>query len=498
MTLKWLSFLFIAFLSMTAFAQRMVVSEFAFVLDKEDYSRFKNDIPAQWQGTVSKSLGEKQFSEPYQTSIQGIKLDLEYQLQAQSAIHKEGIYPFFAYLLDPRVQIDQISTQDQVRERRGNLVVNVKIAGQCDDITLSYKSNYLPVKGEVQAIAVGGRLKLYLKNFDFSYDSQLWNMNFSKCEGPKGYGEVLAKNMQNFLNDKKQIESFIKIGIEEQLSLSSLEINQKLLQVQSFDPHADVRLNMYPYTLTFGQKGEAILRGLISIEFKKSQVQEVHYVPFANFELNSEGSSKWMLPRELLSLLLKVVYEEDLLRQQLFSQDLPELQGLFESRFNQFFAWPDLMNFSKKTNFLLDIYPYTEPQIQQLAMSGQQLRVKVATHVANQVFFPQQKKYKPYVNFYSQVNANILIDVQQQGLRVRFANSQFKTSYFFDKDYVKNKEPNKYINIEELEERLGQALVKQQLHYQLGPIDLDLWGQLYPTQLNLRGQSVELFYGKKN
>ncbi|MCB0357490.1 MAG: hypothetical protein KDD40_10800, partial [Bdellovibrionales bacterium] len=67
----------------------------------------------------------------------------------------------------------------------------------------------------------------------------------------------------------------------------------------------------------------------------------------------------------------------------------------------------------------------------------------------------------------------------------------------YDKNYVENENPNEHINIKELEKRLGEVLVEQQVHYSLGAINLNLWGMLYPQKFAISGNNIELIYSQK-
>ncbi|MCB0357017.1 MAG: hypothetical protein KDD40_08425, partial [Bdellovibrionales bacterium] len=205
----------------SSYGQQKVVSEFKFFLDKNDYAKFNNNTPADWKGTVSKNLGSQYFIKPYKTDIINMNLNLSYQIQAQSALTQQGEYPFFAYIIKPQISIDAIRSKDKVKERRGNLLVNVVINGECENLHLDYSQSYIPVKGIVKLGSVGGRAVLNLQSFNFDYSPDLWNLNFEKCKGPQGYEQVLKKNIKNYLHSKTEISRLIKVGIEEQLKYTS-------------------------------------------------------------------------------------------------------------------------------------------------------------------------------------------------------------------------------------------------------------------------------------
>ncbi|MCB0390494.1 MAG: hypothetical protein KDD58_04350 [Bdellovibrionales bacterium] len=465
-----------------------------FVLDKSNYENFKNNTPAQWNGNIQENIGNKNFTEPYSTSIKNITLHMGYKVQAQSAVENEGEYPFFAYLLQPKVTIDSISTQDLVKERQGQLIINVKIDGKCEKLNLLYKQNYLPVNGIVKLESVNGKAQLKLKSFKFNYSGSLWDMNFASCLGPKGYEEVLKKNIKKYIDDKNLITDLIQRGIENQLTVATQDINERVLQPQFYTLSEDVKLSIYPYLINIADDGAALLKGLISVEFVNNKSQQVIYVPLDDFSYLSTSESKFILPASLVQKTLKAIYNNGLFRQLLYPQKIEGFKELLSSRFKQFFVWPDLANFSKKTDFIFDIYPYSIPEVTQMQMENQSLKIGTITNIANNMLMPKNSIYEPYVNFYARTAIDVILDIDTHGIKVNFKQPRFNSAYKFDKKYIQENNPNEYIDIKMLQEGLGKALVQQEFHYDLGPLDLNLWGMLYPQRFNLTNNYLELIY----
>ncbi len=494
---SFLVFLGNAFCSSFSFSQEKVISEFVFSLSREDYNSINENVPLVFEGESKEQIVINTIAEPYKTVISPIKLSLNYQVQTKSALNKDGRYPFFAYILQPKIEIDNIHTEDVITERIGNLIVNVNVRGYCQNLVAQYRQAYIPVKGYIQLKTVNGQAELMLESFDFSYNSSFWGLNFSSCSGPKGYDEVLKNHIRRFLDDKIRIANLLEKGLKNQVSSTTVAINEQILRNQKYDISKDLMLELHPHSLQSSENQSVYVYGWLALTFKNHKSGGETYVTFKNLDLDKSGDTRLILPSGLSQVLMMASHNNDWLKHTVESNSIEGLSELTKSRFKQFFAWPDLMNFSKKTNFIFDIYSSAKPNLQIMGVTqNYQLLYSLESSVVSHMFYPENNKWTPYVNFYSNLNSSVIVEVTNVGLRVSFSDLKAKSSYNFDSSYVYQRSPNEYIDVRTLEKHLISEVQSQKLDFNLGPINLNYLGEFYPKKFNIVNDQIELIYAK--
>jgi hypothetical protein len=480
-----------------AFSQEKIVSEFAFVMSNQDINELPSSAYANWQGSLTRNLGNKQIQSPYKTEISNLDLHLDYEVQTQTPLKRDGVYPFFSYLKNTHLNIKSITTRDKIQQRKGNLTVNVEIKGQCRNITAKFNQPYLPVKGFVELRTENGRATLKLTQFDFSYNSALWKLDFNTCVGPQGYGEVLKSNILKYLEDKNQIATLIKSGIEEQLSQASTTINNKIFKVQKYKLNESISLDIYPSRLNYNSKGEMVLMGSLMIYFMNAKTSGQTFVKLNDYNIETSGSSNLILPSELVQKVISAAYRNGLIAGTVRPLEVDGLQDLLRSRFQQFFVWPDLMNFSKNTNFIFDIFSKSTPIIKNLSSEDGTLLGEANSEMVNQVLYPKEQKHFPYVKFSSNAQSHWSAEILKEDILIRILQISLDSSYEFNKTYLQSHNANEYINLFTLEDQLRDQILKQEFRFSIGGMDLDVLGILYPQGIIYKNNTIEIPYGKK-
>lgn len=250
-----------------------------------------------------------------------------------------------------KIILDQISV-DQVIERNvGGVIVRVHLTASCGPIAMVQ-----PAASAQAAFALdwtGGSPTARLSTLDLGWAPQSWTLSDFTCTGPSGLDTLVHDGIASYLRDPADFKAYVSDYIAANLKA---EIEAVLARIRT---PFNVGTGSEAVTVEVGQLAPSTT-GVIADLTLKTDSKAVSLPPAAL----PSASVLTSLSKSQPALVGDIAVIEFLVANKLRSQpswlrlnlqNVPAFHSLMQSRFKQFFAWADLMNYPKNAPFYLDL-----------------------------------------------------------------------------------------------------------------------------------------------
>jgi hypothetical protein len=250
-----------------------------------------------------------------------------------------------------KIQTSPFKVEKTIVENVGGVILSVKLNASCSGITLLQQSASARIGVELSTN--GSDVQSQVNEMAFRWNEQWW-VDEIVCEGPRGFGELISKELRLKLADPAVVEGLVKETLQSQM--------QKEIQ-------AIVTKAMIPQ-LIYSEGSQQI-----ALKYKKIEsVNSVGLLVVADLNISTpvvglENTVSTMTPLALSPGDLSVIHDKPVLflpqaaflastRAALTSYvfkgdliDFKSFKSLMKSRFTQFFVWPDLRKYPKDSKF---------------------------------------------------------------------------------------------------------------------------------------------------
>lgn len=173
-------------------------------------------------------------------------------------------------------------------------------------------------------------------------------------------------------------------------------------------------------------------------------------------------------------------------------QDISGFRSLMNSRFMQFFAWPDLMRFAKSTDFHFFTDSYGKLSLQPLDSEGDgAIAYSVVAQVRTRMMYPSQGKWTSYMTFFTPVKVAALLAVSDSVLTVSMA-SRPETSLQYRFDVPSSLLYSTSVPISSIESNVKSTLASESRQFELPEIELGSGLKYRATGLSRSGKYLRL------
>lgn len=355
------------------------------------------------------------------------------QLQVQSTGINAG-----AQNMSVQVKVQQLVVDQTIIKEIGGNRIEIKINAICEPFEIKVPSADLALQA------------LYLRQNEMLSPkiSQLklaihegWTISPLVCSGPQGFDQAVSQLLQDSLKNSDSIASLLQTFLSTTLEEKWLgawnqitTVGYQNLKVTSIDDPSDQGF---------------FIRGEIrsSADVKKIELPQVLVAPvkseFPQLVLTSEGFTA--LAKEKASHF-------SILRFNL--QGFDAFHQLMQSRFKQFFVWPDLMNFSKSAPFLLTSDP---SQIVDLKSLGQG-KWSLKSQTKGVIEAPRDHLEQTYLHWGLGASYALSTQVKDSVLNLHVDQSKTNMTWQFNADYLKKYRPSQRVS-SSLIKKIGESLL---------------------------------------
>lgn len=353
---------------------------------------------------------------------------LQSQIRAGSfSIESKGL----RLVLDvPSFHIDQ----EIVRES-GGATLRVRVKADCGPIRLSqgFQSLRAAYDFSFEQLKFSGALK----SFELEPLASDFSLADIQCAGVSGLDQVIQKKLTEYLSSKEFLSAQLQSLIDPVLlKLLSGQMNQ-LTQGMQLPPSAASASATEKIVLQSLDQNDVGLEARLVWYFDSLSNAEV--LKLSRSALPSESAELQMSKEALQFLIQKYISAQPEWREE-SANKYQAFQQLLNSKIVQFFVWPDLLQFSKKSLFSLF---HHRPQIQQISVQNQ--TIDLLAKLGGWLKTERSGKIWNYLSYSSNLQSELVPEVVDGNLRLSFQNIKLDLEIRFGQDYVIKFQPRQWI-----------------------------------------------------
>lgn len=445
-------------LSSHAFAKSQIISEFELNLPRQFQEVLINK---NWETLMNREFqGNWQISdqnvetEGVPVHIKNISLAVKSFLEKPSIGNSENTLLLSAKGLRAELKLGEVSIDHMVERSLGGIIGRFRVQALCQNVVLQLSpgAGHFALSLEPQFNISSARLNV--QDVQLSWSAGSWVTSNLQCQGAEGFNELIKKEIERVANDSESLVrpnlQNIKAKIQESFQdLSYDYTSEKELSVS----RPDIRIFMRDLTYeNLGPQG-ARIKGYFHINFLLSKSEEVKHLKLDQSSLVTLAEAQLRLPKEFIAEFAAQAYAADTWAHRVASTKISGFNSLMRSRFSQFFVWPELMRFSKSTQFLFDVSSRKE-----IAIQGGGLKYRLESVLSTRMWAPRNGSYIPFMNFTTPLKMNLAMSVNQGKLSVQFNQVNLSLSSKWDAEYLSRYSPSTRFSNSTIRDRLASSL----------------------------------------
>lgn len=483
-----LSFLF----SCSVLAQELISSDFYFYLKAKDYNHM---LSQKQKGQYDEYIPHIRIDEPYATVVENIHVKMDYQYKVEPEKNEFAKYSFHAQLQNLSMNVEKVVTDDVIMPQLGNIHINIGINGECRNLLIEHVGEPVSMDGQLEVVNVAGKLFIKVNNLVVDFDHN-WSMQVNDCHGPHGYDQTLKQAILEFLKDKNFIGNYLGQQLQGKLNAVATELTESVLQPHVIQVGEQAELRLEPGEVFLEkQTGLLKVKGLVLSQFEEAD--QPNHVPFVIEDEAKVKDSGFVLSPKFLKVLSTQFYQNKVYKYSFASKDIDGFNRLMSSRFYQFFLFPDLMNFDRKSNFQFDGFLNANPDVSIIGGQLGYLWFAIQGSARVDMLAPTERGYVPYIHFQSDIRAKGWISIHREQLYIGLYRPTMNLNHQWNKDYVTLNRPSQRFSKNYFLGKIIEAFTEMRFNYELPQFDVHSFGKLAPHSLEQNHEWVQLVYKPK-
>ncbi|MEM7646488.1 MAG: hypothetical protein AAF203_06245, partial [Pseudomonadota bacterium] len=335
-----------------------------------------------------------------------------------------------------------------------------------------------------------------LQDVAFDFDIN-WGLTTRWCTGPRDYQDILKQEIFKVLRNEQALKEIIQEKLQAVMSQQVTQIVAEILQPHYMPVGSNGEIQFLPEQLLLSsENGNIMIKGEVVSLFGQSSEPGKNFQPF-NINvprLEKMRNSGLILSQAFLRQLLSQMNQQSIFDQQFRGQDIDGFRKLQKSRFQQFFVFPDLMNFSKKADFRFNMTLTRDPVINITEQRQGVLYFDTIAYGKALMMAPKNGTHVPYIHVNAEGSGQGWAQVQNQELHFGLYEPDLKLGYAWDPAYLKAYKPSKRMAKKTITKSLRKALEGYRDKTELPLFDFGEMGQLIPIRLNHSQRWIQLVY----
>lgn len=470
-------FVFAAFMfSQQAFSSATVESEFELVLPKQFQ---QNLIEEKWKTLINQKFQANwQFPDQTMQAQNGVQVQLSgISLAVASQMEKPDLGTSQTQLLlqsksmSAQLTIGSISVDQWIEQTVSGITGRFHLQAQCSHVVLNMKAGAGNFSIALTPAVGASQATTDVQDVALSWQPDAWVAQSFSCSGAEGFSDIvnqqiiqISQDSASFVNPKKVlIISYIK----QYLGGWTFDFSKARELVSS---RADINMSMVVDSFDDSNPNLAIAKGRVIINFTRSSQSGTKTLSLATSEptYSSTGTNALIrLPASFAKEVMTQAYSANSWVHQFYSTQVSGFSTIMNSRFVQFFVWPELMNYSKSSKFLFNVYSNKDPKI-----TGSGLQYQVSMNLLSQMQAPQNNSYIPFMNFVVPFSSKVAIGVASSKANVTFTNTGLDLQYQWDPSYVSKYDPSQRFGSSTIQGKILSAISGQSFSFALPSIPL--------------------------
>ncbi len=447
----------------------LIISSHAFA-KSQIISEFELNLPRQFQEVLInrswETLMNREFQGNWQIPDQKVETDgipvhiKNVSLAVRSFMQKPSIQDPNAALfltakdLRAELKLGEVSINHTIERSVGGIVGRFRVQALCQNVIL----NLVPGAGHfslsINPQFDNSRARLNVQDVHLAWTPGAWVASEIQCLGAEGFNDLIKKEIERVTNDSE-------ILVRPNLQSIKTKIQESLQEV-TYDYTSDRELNIsrpdirvFMRDLSFENLGVqgARIKGFFHIHFLLSKNEEVIYLHLGKNTSVANFAAQLRLPKEFIAEFATRAYSADSWLHRVSSTKISGFNSLMRSRFSQFFVWPELMNYSKSSQFLFDISSRKDVSVQ-----GVGLKYELEGVFSTRMWAPRSGAYVPFMNFTTPLRMTLAMSTKQGKLSLQFGQVNLSLASKWDAEYLSRYSPSTRFSNSTIRNRIASSL----------------------------------------
>lgn len=447
--------------------------------------------------TALVQMADQQIAEPFPVSLRGIRVAMDYDFLPLDRVPGSPEWSLRSRQVNARLTVDTIDASQVIVREIDGIKIIVTLHAVCRNVQLSLAAGQASVDARVLARVEGSRLMLSLASFNAAWKPDAWRIDALNCEGPEGFGDLVA---QAAARELRQIDPFIqdiRASIERRFAEAAQEpfrVDFELGNPFSRES-APIQASMRLESLTDHASGDVTLTGQIGLavpnlpDCARDLVREQgSYAP------NSRGKAPSIVfPFEAIRVAAACAARGGLLRASTPSSAVAGFVSLQHSWYQKYFGWRDLLNFRDDDTFLFDLVSAGTPAwTMPSAGAPGVIRGTFVAPSRIEVQAPTPRGYENYLDFLTTVRAPGEAWISNGEMAVTLGQATAPLSVAWNALYMLRYKPNTSMNLGAIGGAAAKYLTGRTFRFPLPAITVDPARPLIADHWDLEGSSVRV------
>ena len=494
-----LSLLLCLAIPLNAHSRWQVKSEFQLHLTEPLFDTVIADFWQSLQGAQRVPVGNVSFNAGADTTvaINDINVNVDYSFPIPTRVSPDRReWELKSDRIAARITAGQlIARQVQVTEIGGIIFENV-VTVECRNIALVLPQGAASISARVRAEVASSQVQLSMPQYHAQWNETAWQVESLNCPQLANIQGLIKEQIVQFLSSFDNLEQEVGAAIKTQFANWSKDASMLLLSQAELPVKSDyVKVFYEPKEAKENAGKGLILSGNLRLDYPFVAPGQEYMQEFKlpdGLQPANQSSPQLLIPFATIRAMIMGEYFANQLEYTMKSTDIPAFQSLMQSRFKQFFAWPDLMTYDKETTFLFQMLPLGPPSFENEKSGGSGvISGDLTIPLSMRMFAPLKGKWTPYVEFRTQVMGSTSMKLQKDGkVLFKIAAADQPAAYAFAQKYVQEYNPNQKIAIDTMAGAVRDSLNSDGMNMSLPTLTVGKQLQLVPEAWNLLGQGV--------
>ncbi len=249
-----------------------------------------------------------------------------------------GVLSFVSRNLKIQWQAEEFRAHGKIQRQIGGVIVNAELNASCQGLRAQLIRG-LQAQGTLRLNkGADGFFEAEVSGLRLQSSSPEWQLEVESCAGAQGVEALLQKEIEKILVQPQGFVTLLQKALAEPAKKIAHSLQEKLNQ----QVHSLLQNHELPAVSTV----EIVEAGQIGLWLMAHNGQ-----PLKNLPEPKEDALSLYLARSVVEAQLVEKFVQSQLRTERSLNKVSALKNLFQSRFLQFFVFPDLMSFAKKTEY---------------------------------------------------------------------------------------------------------------------------------------------------
>jgi hypothetical protein len=358
------------------------------------------------------------------------------------------------------------------------------------------------VSARIRAEVAQNQVRLTLPHYEAAWSQGAWQVEHMHCTGIEGFDQIVRTEALKALSNFQNFDPEVRAALTESFAEWSKDASRLLLSEQELPTTKDYLKIFYEPRLAEEVGSGLLLSGEIRFEYPyvaPGQVIEQSFELKGHTTKSPNGTPQLILPFAAVRALIMGEYFAGKLEHSLRSFEIPAFQKFMQSRWQQFWAWPELMRYPTNTTFAFQFLPMGPPSFEgETAGPNGTITGYMNLPLSVRMFAPIGQQYRPMVEFRTVAAGPTTLKLLKNGkIEMQLRAQAYPVQYGWAQSYVQNYNPTRRIAVDTIAGQVRSGLSTEGFTMEIPSFRVGKSLDLVPERWNLEGQNLRMDFSPK-